>query len=81
MVVKFREIGNSMGITIPKDIVKSFGIVQGEEADIGVLNDSIIIKPLIQKKKVTIKSLFDGYTGSYKPSEITWGTLRGKEVW
>ncbi|MBR6217231.1 MAG: AbrB/MazE/SpoVT family DNA-binding domain-containing protein [Eubacterium sp.] len=79
MTVKFREVGNSITITIPKDIVKQFNLVQGMEADVEAQNGSIVVKPK-KEEKVTIKSLFAGYNGDYVPSEIDWGEARGNEV-
>ena len=34
MTVKFREVGNSITVTIPKQIVTRFGLEQGVEADV-----------------------------------------------
>lgn len=81
MTVKFREVGNSITVTIPKNIVTQFGLVQGMEANIESLNNTIIVKPVMVRKKVTIRSLFVGYSGDYKPTEIDWGETRGNEIW
>ena len=81
MTVKFREVGNSITVTIPKNIVSRLGLTQGMEADIETVDNSIIVKPQIVKTKVTIKSLFSGYHGNYKPDEFDWGESRGAEVW
>lgn len=81
MKVKFREVGNSMTITIPRDIVSQLGISKGNDAEVRLSNDGFMVTPVSNKKKVTVKSLFAGYTGDYKPSEISWGEQRGKEIW
>ena len=81
MVVKFREVGNSISVTIPKDIVKAFNIASGKEANVDIFNDSIMVTPIVKKRNITIKSLFANYKGSYKPEEIDWGGIKGKEVW
>ena len=81
MIIKFREVGNSMTVTIPKEIVSRLEIKQGMEADISMSDDTITVKPLYQKDRVTIRSLFEGYKGDYTPGEIDWGEPRGKEVW
>lgn len=81
MAVKFREVGNSITVTIPKNIVCQLGLSQGMEADIKADNNSIIVIPKLTNKKVTIKSLFAGYVGDYKPTEINYGEDVGKEVW
>lgn len=81
MTVRLREVGNSMTITIPKTIVQSFNLTQGSEVIVEALNDAILVKPVKKRNKVTIQSLFAGYTGDYKPSEVDWGDKRGNEVW
>jgi antitoxin MazE len=81
MTVKFREVGNSMAITIPKDIVIKCGLFQGMEANIEEENNVIIVKPIILNKKITIKTLFENYHGAYVPTEIDWGLPVGKEMW
>lgn len=80
MTVKFREVGNSITVTIPRDIVAQLGLVQGMEANIETYNNAIMVKPKVVKN-ITIKSLFAGYTGSYKPTEVNWGESRGNEIW
>lgn len=79
MIVRFREVGNSMAVTIPKDIVNQLGISQGEKADISIIGKTISIKPFIEE--ITIESLFANYNGNYKPTEIDWGEAKGSEVW
>ena len=79
MIVKFRNVGNSMSVTIPKEIVKNLKIVNGLEADVSENNGVIMVKPIT--KRATIKSLFAGYSGDYKPTEVDWGKRKGNEVW
>ena len=80
MTVKFREVGNSITVTIPRSIVDQLGLVQGMEANIQTDNDNIIVVPK-KKCKITIKSLFSGYSGNYKPTEIDCGKNVGNEIW
>lgn len=81
MTVKFREVGNSITVTIPKNIVVAYGLRQGMEANIESNGDTISVKPIMKADRVTIKSLFANYHGDYKPTEFDWGGAVGKEVW
>lgn len=81
MSVKFREVGNSMTITIPRDIVLQLGIVKGNEANIELYDNGFIVEPIVTREKVTIKSLFKKYNGTYKSNEIDWGNPKGREIW
>lgn len=79
MMVKLREVGNSMAVTIPRSFVSQLNLKHGSEFNIGIDNGNIILKP--SKPKVTIKSLFDNYHGDYIPTEYDWGAPVGREIW
>ena len=81
MTVRLRAVGNSMTVTIPKIIVNELNLSQGMEVSVETTNDAIMVKPVKQPEKVTIKSLFAGYNGGYKPTEVDWGEERGNEIW
>jgi len=81
MIVKFREVGNSITITIPSEVVKQLCLTRGMEAEIETVDDSIIVKPIEKRENITLKSLFKDYSGSYKPEEVDWGKAQGNEVW
>ena len=81
MIVKLREVGNSMTVTIPKDIVSNLKLSAGMETDITAENRHIILKPVSKDNRITLKSLFENYQGSYTPEEFDWGERKGKEVW
>lgn len=69
--------GTSQGIRLSKEIVDLAKLKIGDEVSITADESQIIIKKTI--KRVSLKDLFDGYTGDYKPEEIKWGTV-GKEI-
>lgn len=69
--------GTSQGIRLSKEIVDLAKLKIGDEVSITADETQIIIKKTI--KRVSLKELFDGYTGDYKPEEIKWGTA-GKEI-
>ena len=81
MKVKFREVGNSLTITIPKDIVRVLNLKQGMEAEVDMKDNRIMVVPINEISNISIKSLFKDYKGDYKPNEIDWGDKRGNELW
>ena len=81
MTVKFREVGNSVAVTIPKHIVTQLGLSKGMVANIETQDNIIIVKPSRDNDRPTIKSLFAGYSGDYEPEEIDWGEKKGNEIW
>lgn len=82
MITKLRSWGNSQGICISKDMLKSLEWTNGESVEVFTDKDRIIIKKLKPKKsRKNIKELFSGYEGEFRAEEIDWGKPEGKEVW
>ena len=82
MTTSIQKWGNSQGVRIPKYLLDAVKLTTNDEIDISVESDMLIIKkatPTTTHK--TIKELFAGYDGDYKPQEIDWGGREGKEVW
>jgi|APHig6443717497_1056834.scaffolds.fasta_scaffold42302_1 antitoxin MazE len=79
MIAKVQEWGNSQGIRIPLSILREAKIASGQEVNLSVENEKIVIKATYCRK--SIKELFAGYNEQYEPQEIDWGTPVGKEVW
>ena len=82
MTTSIQKWGNSQGVRIPKHLLDAVKLSPNDEIDISAESDMLIIKkatPTAAHK--TIKELFAGYDGDYKPEEIDWGGQEGKEVW
>ena len=79
MVTTIQKWGNSQGVRIPKEILKSANIKENERFLIVVKDEKIILEK--EKKKKNIKDLFKNYKGDYVPKEFDFGEKEGKEVW
>lgn len=82
MTTSIQKWGNSQGIRIPKYLLDAVKLAANDEIDIRAESDMLIIKkaaPTAARK--TIKELFAGYDGEYKPQEVDWGEQAGKEAW
>lgn len=78
METRIFKIGNSLGVRIPKTFADEIGINKGDNMNITKEKDEIIIS---KSEELSIKKLFEGYTGDYKTEEIDWGDTIGDEVW
>ena len=47
---KVTTVGNSPAVVIPKDIARHLNIKKGNEIEIGIIKDEIVIKPSKLKK-------------------------------
>lgn len=79
MIGIVQEWGNSQGIRLPLNILKEAQIKTGQNVEISVRNNQIIVKKKEARK--TIQELFANYDEQYSPETIDWGTPIGKEIW
>lgn len=80
MQAQVKEWGNSQGIRLSKDILKSAGIAVNEVLDVRVSNGVItLIKPFRHRSLEERAAEFDGKL--MLDGEYDWGELVGREVW
>ncbi len=80
MQVQVKEWGNSQGIRLPKEILKSAGITLNDVLDVTVSNGKITFtKPFRHK---TLEERTTEYGGKLMlDGEYNWGKPVGREVW
>ena len=80
MQAQVKEWGNSQGIRLSKEILKSAGIALNEVLDVKVANGVIILsKPFRHKTLEERAAEFDGKL--MLDGEYDWGEPVGREVW
>jgi antitoxin MazE len=78
MKTKIQKWGNSPGIRFSKEIMEEARISVGDEVEVHVDDNAIIVKPVqVIRGKYTIKALFSKKVK--KGSEIEWGRPQGCE--
>lgn len=80
MEIKLQKWGNSLGIRVPSNIVKSMNIKINDILDIKQ-EDSKIIISVPKKKKISLYEEFKKYNGKNLAKEFTWDESVGKEIW
>lgn len=80
MQAQIKEWGNSQGIRLPKEILRSAGIALNEVLDVTVSNGVITLaKPLRHK---TLEERAAEFGGKLElDGEYDWGGPVGREVW
>ncbi len=74
--------GNSQGIRLPKHILDSVNLSDGDAVEVYVDGDNIVIKKYCKVgEHRTIQELFTGYDDDFEPTEINWGSPKGREIW
>lgn len=80
MEIKLQKWGNSLGVRVPSNIVKSMNIKINDILDIKE-EDSKIIISVPKKKKISLYEEFKKYNGKNLAKEFTWDESVGKEIW
>ena len=78
MTATISNWGNSQGVRLPKDIIKTLRLAIGDKVNILFQNQKIIIEPIKEKKKFNINDLVAQMPSDYKVSEAITGCV-GKE--
>ena len=80
MQAQVKEWGNSQGIRLPKEVLRSAGISLNEVLDVTVSNGVITLaKSFCHKTLEERAAEFDGKL--MLDGEYDWGELVGREVW
>jgi len=80
MQAQVKEWGNSQGIRLPKDVLKSAGISLNDTLDVTVKDGVITLsKPFRHKSLEERASAYDGELNL--DGEYDWGNPVGREVW
>ena len=82
MRTKIQRWGNSQGIRLPRTVIDDIGVSIGQDVEIFVDVQSIIIKPASSRlPKASLAALVKKMPKDYHPSELSWGTPQGMEAW
>ena len=80
MQAQVKEWGNSQGIRIPKEVLKSAGISMNEVLDVTVSNGTIILAKVFRHKTLEERAVeFEG--NLMLDGEYDWGEPEGREGW
>lgn len=80
MEVRLQKWGNSVGIRIPSNILKTLNLKTNDMLDIIENGDKIVISKS-KKKNIDLEKLFKSYKGENLSKEFVWDEARGKEIW
>ena len=81
MEAKLQKWGNSDGIRIPSNILKSLELKTNDIIELTVQDNQIIIKKSEKSKEISLKERFAKYKGPNLAKDFTWDAPKGKEVW
>lgn len=72
--------GNSLGVRIPRAIVKDAGLVEGDRVSLDLdAEGSIVLRS--SRRRYSLDELVAGISKTNRHGETDWGTVQGKESW
>lgn len=80
MEAKLQKWGNSLGIRIPRNIIKSLNLKTNDILELHE-EDNRIIMSKSKSKKISLKKRFEEYSGKNITGDFTWDEARGEEIW
>ena len=84
MIATITNLGDNLGVQLPKSLLKDIHISENNDVEILVKNNSIVIKRKESKKHLTTKERIAAFCDpmdDVQVSEIDWGKPQGKEIW
>lgn len=80
MEIRIQKWGNSYGIRIPSNIIKSLNIKVNDVLDIEQIDKKIVIS-ISEKNKISLSEKFKKYSGENLAKDFSWDESVGKEIW
>lgn len=80
MEIRLQKWGNSDGIRIPSNILKSLNIKTNDILNLEQVDDKIIIS-VSKKKKISLEKRFMEYQGKNLAKDFSWDENIGREIW
>lgn len=80
MEARLQKWGNSNGIRIPSNILKSLNLKTNDMVELIQENDKIIISK-VKKEKISLEERFAKYNGEDLTKDFVWDEAKGKEIW
>ena len=80
MEARLQKWGNSDGLRIPSQILKSLKLKTNDIVNLEQIEDKIIIsKP--KETKISLSEKFKDYKGENLAKEFSWDDTQGNEIW
>lgn len=83
MKVKVAKWGNSLGVRLPRAVVKQAGLKEGSEVNVTAEGNDLRLRPLISIPRYRLEDLLaeiDRTGPGHVPETVDWGPDRGSEI-
>lgn len=80
MEARLQKWGNSVGIRIPSNIMKSLNLKINDVLELKTEENKIIITKTI-RKTISLEEKFKVYNGENLAKDFEWDEPQGREIW
>lgn len=80
MSTTIQKWGNSLGVRLPLDLTRRYGLRQGSSVRIVAAKENIMLEPL-SAPRLSLKAMVGKISKKNLHQEFSWGKQVGKEVW
>jgi antitoxin MazE len=80
MSVTLHRWGNSVGLRLPKPMLKQLGLTEGSKVEVKIEDNRLVIEPS-GRRRYTMAELLEGFIPDDRSGEVDWGPPVGREVW
>lgn len=80
MEARLQKWGNSVGIRIPSNIIKSLNLKINDVLELETEDKKIIITKSV-KKTISLEERFKEYNGKNLAKDFEWDEPQGREIW
>jgi len=81
MKTRVQKWGNSLAVRIPKCFAEEAGLRDRLTVEVSVIKGKLVVAPVADKPKFTLKRLLSQITEDNVHGEIATGAAVGKEAW
>ncbi len=81
MKTRVQKWGNSLAVRIPKCFAEEAGLRDRLTVEVSVTKGKLVVAPVADKPKFTLKRLLSRITADNLHGEIATGAAVGKEAW
>jgi antitoxin MazE len=78
MEIEIKKWGNSLAFRVPKDMVKTLQITEGQKVELELVKEGVLLKTQRRRSRLKLEDMLANL-GPMK--EVDWGENIGGEVW
>ena len=80
MTTTIQKWGNSLGLRLPLELTRKYGLRQGSAVRIVAAKENIMLEPL-SAPRLNLKAMLGKMSKKNLHQELSWGKRIGKEIW